>query len=57
MDPKIINFLLALITGRVWGDHRGGGPGINKHRLDIWDCEPWMNYFKKVYGYELKLRR
>ena len=37
MEERTLNFILALVTGRVWGN--GGEVAIN-----IWDCKPWMDF-------------
>lgn len=41
MNDKLLNFLITLITGRVWCRSQDSLQG-----LDIWDCEPWMEFLR-----------
>jgi len=37
MDEKLINFLLVLMTGRVWRTD----DDIEYYNVDLWDCPAW----------------
>ena len=41
MEDKTLNFVLVLVTGRVWGKT---STTLKNKAIDIWDCEPWMDF-------------
>ena len=38
MEDRTLNFILVLVTGRVWGN--GGG----MQKINVWDCKEWMDF-------------
>jgi len=41
MQDRTLNFILVLVTGRVWGQNIKNLKGKS---VDLWDCEPWMDF-------------
>ncbi len=39
MEDRMLNFILVLVTGRVWGNS-------GSVCIDIWDCKPWMDFIR-----------
>jgi len=55
-DDRLLNFIIALVSGSV-----GCRYSFSFKNIDIWDCEPWMeflriNYMPTIFSMNPKIR-